>query len=42
MAKSDSKTVNPEKSSQASDKKVDEGKRISDAEGNVYGDFGGK
>ena len=23
-------------------KKVDEGKRISDAEGNVYGDFGGK
>ena len=26
MAKSDSKTVNPEKSSQASDKKVDEGK----------------
>ncbi|MBF0006587.1 hypothetical protein HAX44_13305 [Enterococcus faecalis] len=23
-------------------KKVDEGKRISDSEGNVYGDFGGK
>ena len=26
MAKSDSKTVNPEKSSQASDRKIDEGK----------------
>ncbi|KAJ65277.1 hypothetical protein P785_0153 [Enterococcus faecalis KS19] len=23
-------------------KKVDKGKRLSDAEGNVYGDFGGK